>query len=139
MADVQNEAPNGAAALLGIWMNANLKWSELLALPDTKRAEAMKDPEPYRGSRICAAGSVIEIHTDRSVSPPLFHGGLMTSSLDMVRFIAGRSTTNITEGGTGRFCGIIIRTQSYLNASEGTTHPLFVVGAFDTPANRKDN
>lgn len=125
-----------AAAPLGLWARERMQWSELEAMPDSRRADVMKDPESYRGKRICTSGRVIEIHADRSVSPPVFNGGLMTSSYDMLRFLAVRSTGNIVEGSVERFCGIIIGLQSYPNARGGTTHAVYSVGMFDLPENR---
>jgi len=82
--------------------------------------------------------SVVEIHADHSVNPPIFNGGIMTSSYNIVRFYAVRSTSKINEDSVARFCGIITGTQSYSNNGGGTTHALLTVGMFDIPENHED-
>ncbi|HEY3494746.1 MAG TPA: hypothetical protein VGK73_08680 [Polyangiaceae bacterium] len=135
MGDAMGEAPHPSAAVLAMWMNHRRFWPSLQRMSDSSRAEAMKDSAAHRGLRICTTGSVVEIYADRSVDPPVYLGGMMTQSYDMVRFIAVKSTNGITEGAPGRLCGIIVGTQTYPNAAGGTSHALFVVGSFDLPEN----
>jgi hypothetical protein len=93
----------------------------------------MKDPAAARGLRICAPGQLIEIRK----SGELFEGGIFNGGFDkVVRFIAVKSTGTLTQGDSGRFCGVIIGVQSYSNSSGGMTHAVCAVGMFDLPENR---
>lgn len=137
MGDVQGEDVNQGAALLAMWWTHRTGlWSELVAMPDTKRAEVMKDPEPWRGRRICMTGSVTQIFRDKSTSSsaPVYMGVLYHNG-GFVRFLAVQSTEGIVEQTPARFCGVTIGLQSYPNVSGGTTHAIQVVGLFDIPAN----
>lgn len=136
-ADVQGEDVNPGAALLAMWWaHRSTLWNELIAMPDTRRAEVMKDPEPYRGQRICMTGSVTQIFRDKSTpaSAPVYMGVLYHNG-GFVRFLAARSTAAVVEDTPARFCGIVVGLQSYPNVSGGTTHAIQVVGLFDIPAN----
>ncbi len=137
MGDTQNGDVSQGAVVLALWWahHPNL-WAELLSMPDTKRAEIMKDPDPYRGQRICITGSVIEIARDKSTpaSAPVFEGGISHNS-GYVRFLAVGSTTGIVESTPARFCGIAIGLQTYPNRMNSTTTAVYVVGEFDIPAN----
>jgi hypothetical protein len=135
--DVQGEEVNNGAALLAMWWaHRSTLWNELVAMPDTRRAEIMKDPDPYRGQRICMTGSVTQIFRDKSTPPsaPVYMGVLYHNG-GFVRFLAVQSTQGIVEGTPARFCGIAVGLQSYPNVSGGTTHAIQVVGLFDIPAN----
>lgn len=136
-ADVQGEDVNPGAALLAMWWARRpTLWAELAAMPDTKRAEIMKDPDPYRGHRICMTGSVTQIFRDKSTpaNAPVYMGVLYHNG-GFVRFLAAQSTQGVVEGTPARFCGIAVGLQSYPNVSGGTTHAIQVVGLFDIPAN----
>lgn len=137
MGDVRGEDVNQGAAVLATWWahRPNL-WSQLVAMPDTRRAEIMKDPDPYRGQRICMTGSVTQIFRDKSTpaNAPVYMGVLYHNG-GFVRFLAVQSTQGIVEDTPARFCGIAVGLQSYPNVSGGTTHAIQVVGLFDTPAN----
>jgi hypothetical protein len=136
MGDVTDGTIHPTAALLAIWQSKHLRWNDLELMPDVRRADVMKDPDSHRGRKLCASGSIIEIHADNTVNPPVFFGGLMTSSYDMVRFVAVRSTGDLVQGSVGRFCGIVTGLESYANTGGGTTHAVFSVGMFDLPENR---
>lgn len=138
MGDVTGEDVNEGAAMLAMWWarQPSSFWTELLALPDSRRAEVMKDPEPYRGQRICMTGSVTQIFRDKSapVRTPVYMGVLYHNG-GFARFVAVHSTQGIVENTPARFCGIVIGLQSYSNVSGGTTHAVQVVGEFDIPTN----
>lgn len=137
MADTQNGDVSQGAVILALWWARHPSlWAELLAMPDTKRAEIMKDPDPYRGQRICITGSVIEIARDKSTpaSAPVFEGGISHNS-GYVRFLAVGSTAGIVESTPARFCGVAIGLQTYPNRMNSTTTAVYVVGEFDIPAN----
>lgn len=136
MSDTDNGQVSQGAAALAVWSQQNLHWRDLQAMPDSARADVMKDPEAFRGRQLCASGTIVQIHADHSVSPPVFEGGLMTASSDMVRFLAVRSTSGLVENSAARLCGIITGLQSYPNTLGGTTHAVYVVGMFDIPENR---
>jgi hypothetical protein len=138
MGDVQpgDEANPGAALLALWWAHHSDLWPELISMADTKRAEVLKDSEPFRGQRICMTGSVTQIFRDKSssASKPTYMG-VMYHNGGHVRFVTSQSTQGVVEDTPARFCGIVIGLQSYSNVSNGTTHAIQVVGLFDIPAN----
>lgn len=135
MGDTTNEvAP--AALMLAAWSANFLTWESLSALPETKHALVLKDPELERGKRNCYQGQIIEIRVDRSGGMPIYLGGIMTGVGNVARFAAVRSTGPIVAGTQQvRFCGIVTGIYSYANTGGGTTHSVFVVGMFDLPEN----
>lgn len=135
MSDTTEDESPGAAILALWWARHPGLWGQLLAMPDTRRADIMKDPELYRGQRICLTGSVVQISRDKSVGDPVFLGVMSHSLGGYVRFIAVQSTQGIVEETMARFCGIAIGTRSYANTGGGTTIAAQVVGEFDIPAN----
>lgn len=136
MRDVQGEDADPAGALLAVQAGDKLTWAALELMPDSERAAIMKDPDLYRGRKLCSRGSIIEIHADRSVKPPVYTGGLMTASWDVVRFIAVHSTGSLVKDSPARICGIVTGLQSYPNAAGGVTHAVLMTGVFDLPENR---
>lgn len=137
MNDTQNgELSNGAAVLAIWWSRRPSLWAELLAMPDTRRAEIMKDPDPYRGQRLCVTGTVIEIARDKSVPlrSAIYVGGISHNG-GFVRFLAVNSTAGVVENTPARLCGIVIGLQTYPNRLNSTTTAVQVVGEFDLPAN----
>lgn len=133
MADVRGEDISQGAALLAVWWARRpALWSELTAMPDSKRAEIMKDPDAYRGQRICMTGTVSQIFRDKSssTSAPVYMGVLYHNG-GFARFIAVQSTQGVVENTPARFCGIAIGLQSYDNVNKGTTHAIQAVGLFD--------
>jgi hypothetical protein len=131
----QGEVSVGAAALATWWApRANL-WGELAKMPDSKRAEILKDPTAYRGQKLCVTGTVPQISRDRSVASPVYIGSVVTGGMGVVRFVAVQSTAGVTEGATARFCGIVAGIEEYQNVSGGTTIAVQAVGLFDLPAN----
>lgn len=135
MGDVRGEEADPAGALLAVNAGDRLTWAALKAMGDSERAAIMKDPDAYRGRKLCSRGSIIEIHADRSVNPPVFSGGLMTASWDVVRFIAVHSTGSLVKDSPAHICGIVTGLQSYQNAGGGVTHAVLMTGVFDLPEN----
>jgi hypothetical protein len=131
MKDVGNGDPVSIGGLaLAQWMSSHDFWTELLKMPDTKRAEILKDSDEYRGRRVCIQGSIVEIARDKSLPFKLYVGGMM-ANYSAVRFLSVGSTEGILEGKLARFCGITPGLQSYANVSGGETHAVQLIGAFD--------
>lgn len=133
--DTQN-ANDDASVLFAVWSSAHLQWADINALPETKHALVMKDPENERGKRNCYAGSIVEIHTDRSMGRPIYRGGLATPGRQIARFVAVGSTGELVQSSQARFCGVVTGVESYSNAGGGTTHAVRVIGMFDLPENK---
>jgi hypothetical protein len=134
--DTQDEA-DPAARALALWCTQRLDWNSLSGLPETSRAKVMKDPEPERGKRLCASGTIIEIHNDRSSGRSIYSGGINTASFDIVRFYAVKSTGDLVEKSIARICGVVTGTETYSNSAGGVSHAVLVVGMFDLPENRQ--
>lgn len=128
-----------ATALFAVWATTRMQWSELQKLPETQRALIMKDSEAERGKRLCASGSIVEIAADRSAGKPIYRGGLITPSMNVVRFDAVGSTGALVERSAGRICGVVTGKESYSNSGGGVTHAVRLVGMFDLPENRAPN
>jgi len=120
-----------------LWSAQRLDWNSLSGIPETSRAKVMKDPEAERGKRLCASGTIIEIHSSRRSGQTIFSGGINTPSFDVVRFYAVRSTGDLVQRSVARICGVVTGTETYSNSSGGVTHAVFVVGMFDLPENRQ--
>lgn len=136
MSDEEMTLSPGAAMLAG-WSAQRLTWADLQTIPETKRSLIMKDPEAERGKRLCASGTVVEIHAERTAGSVFYNGGLMTASGDVVRYIAVGSSGELVANSVARICGIVIGTFSYGNSGGGVTHAAQIVGMFDLPENRK--
>lgn len=94
--------------------------------------EAKKDPDSVRGRVLKVAGTVLEIHQ----SGELTDGAISTGS-SFVRFVTAMPSDGIYENQWATFKGVFLQQFEYPNVSGGTTQTVLVVGAFDTPANRK--
>lgn len=136
MSDVDPGEPwSEGATLLAAWMDLRYFWPELRAMPDTKRAEIMKDSDTTRGRRICVSGTVIEIKREKSYPFHAYVGGLNQGyGMNVVRFIAVGSTEGILENKWARLCGITPGLYNYSNTSGGEVHAVGIVGAFDLSA-----
>jgi len=119
-----------------MWSASRLTWVELMGVAETKRGLVMKDPDAERGKRLCVSGSIVEIRVDRSDGDTLYFGGLVSPSLEVLRFIAVRSTGGLIEDSPARFCGVVTGLQSYLASNGSVLHAVFAVGMFDLPENR---
>lgn len=135
MTDTMDSISPGTA-LLTMWSRDNMKWSELVKLPKTKRALVMKDSGEQRGKGMCVSGRIIEIQADDTASKKIFHGGLWGDE-GIYRFTAVGSTGNIVERSFARFCGVVIGRFDYSNSMNGVAHSIQLVGMFDLPANKK--
>jgi hypothetical protein len=126
----------GAAEVLLInWSVEKLRWSEMMALPDSARKEVEKDPARFRGARLCNRGRVIQIATDRSAAKPVYSGIMSVGWTGYTRFVAVGSSSGVFEGSTVRFCGIVTGLNSYNTQAGGTNTAVFSVGMFDLPEN----
>lgn len=137
MTDINGAELDTGTAALAIWSAEYMKWAELQELPTGKYAMVMKDSESQRGSKLCLAGTVIEIAVDGSIpGKKIYLGGMFDDGGRITRFIAVRSTGEIVERSRARFCGVITGQQHYQNSAGGTAHAVHLVGMFDLPENR---
>lgn len=138
MQDVDGEKLSDGALLFAAWASGHEFWQDLLRMPDTKRAEILKDSDSQRGRRICVSGTVTQIFRDKSLPFRAFLGVLLAGPTGFVRFVAVNSTEGVLENQWARFCGITPGVQSYPNVSSGTTHAVQIVGSFDLSARPDD-
>ena len=54
---------------------------------------------------------------------------------DIYRFLAVKSTGNITDESSAKFCGVVIGKMDYANSAGGVAHAIQLVGMFDLPEN----
>lgn len=134
--DTHNES-DPAALLFAMWCTNRLDWNAFTLLAETTHAKVMKDPDAERGKRLCASGSIVEIAVDRSSGQPIYAGGLVTPSVNIIRFIAVRSTGELVQKSPARICGVVTGRETYSNSGGGVTHAVKVVGMFDLPENKK--
>lgn len=127
-----------SAVQLAAWLGSFGDWGDVMLQPATTRPLAMRDIEPERGKHLCVAGTIGEIRADRSTGQLFYEGSVITSSLDVVRFLAVRSAGGIVESSTARFCGIVTGRMHYANTGGGETHAIHAVGFFDLPENRRE-
>ncbi|WP_131669839.1 hypothetical protein [Psychrobacter pygoscelis] len=134
--DYYNEFP----AVLGPFINWNEKvgasWEELNAIEETTYGKVMKDPIAEYGKRLCVNGNIVEIDTDRSMSQPLYNGGLADYDMNFYRFTAFGSTGDLVANSNAIFCGIVVGRLSFDNSIGGTTNAPYLFGMFDLPANK---
>lgn len=136
MSNTQETFSEGAQDLV-LWAQDRLEWKDLAAVPSTKPALVMKDPEDQFGKRICASGMIIEISAN-DVAGTVYVGEIANmDSGNTFRFIALRSTGDLVEQSNARFCGIVTGKVDYANSMGGETHAIQLVGMFDLPANHK--
>lgn len=122
-----------AAVQFAVWASGHeqdFNWMTVNDLPAISIAEAMKDPAPVRGKRMCAVGTVAEIQTDRSTGSPLYFGALVTREGKGVRFVVVGDTTGVVDGSDAHLCGVFTGNMAYKNASGGTRRAPVVVGLF---------
>ncbi|HEU4576997.1 MAG TPA: hypothetical protein VFS67_01995 [Polyangiaceae bacterium] len=125
-----------AALAFALWSTDHLTWEEIQALPETKHAKVLKDPDAERGKKNCYSGNIVEIQVDRSAGKPVYLGGLVTGSGVVMRFAAVGSTGELVAKSYAKFCGVTTGKYSYSNSGGGTTHAVFLVGMFDLPENK---
>lgn len=122
-----------------LWARSHLRWSDLSSPEKISVGQVMKDSAMMRGRVACYSGDVIEIRADRSVSPPVFHGGMSLEDFSIVRFTAVGDTGNIVANSKAKLCGFITGSVRYENAMGNISSGAMVVGMFDLPANRVAN
>lgn len=137
MSDTEDTVSAGAVTL-AIWASANMKWSELRALPATEHALVMKDPDQERGKKMCISGHIIEIAAEKTDWGKFFEGGIWGDDDNLYRFTAVGSTGALVAKSRAGFCGVVIGRQDYQNSAGGTAHAVYLVGMFNIPetANR---
>lgn len=128
------QASVGAGALAR-WANEGLRWTDLMAIPETTRGETLKDIATVRGRRICTSGQVTEISIDRT-GTPVITWGTMRAGPDALSLLVGGSTRGIVRNSVARFCGIVAELNTYENTGGGTTTSVVLVGMFDLPENK---
>jgi len=128
--DLENE---GALCLL-TWSVSRMSWEDAAPkMPETSVALFKKDPDDERGKRMCVTGPIIEI---RKVSKSkVYVGGMFDEAHNVIEFMAIRSTGEITDKSTAKFCGVVTNRYSYSNSGGGTTHATQMLGMFDLPEN----
>ena len=134
MSDVTDTLSPGALSLTR-WAMTRLNWDELSALPATAKPLVMKDSDEQRGKKICVTGRVIQISGEKVGDSKVYEGGMMIGYSDIYRFLAVKSTGNITEKSTAKFCGVVIGKMDYANSAGGVAHAIQLVGMFDLPEN----
>lgn len=133
MAHVTDGEVNPGTLLFAVWADEHLTWQELAAMPEARQAVVMKDPPASYGQKLCAPGVVFEIRKDGD----FWVGGITNGGFhQIVRFVGIKSSGDIVQNSSAKFCGIITGTESYSNSGGGTTHAVNVVGMFDLPENR---
>lgn len=135
MTDETDKLSDGAV-MLGRWSMNHLNWTELNALPETKKALVMKDADEQRGKKICISGNVIEIGVENVDGNKVYLGGMYADTMDIYRFIAVKSTGEIAEKSRAKLCGVVIGRYSYANSAGGMAHAVQLVGMFDLPENK---
>jgi len=139
MTDTVN-SPSDGAFLFTIWASKYLKWSDISVVRnETTFAKVSKDPDAERGKRLCTLSRIIEIQrvpTDNTPSPVFIGGAFMNGGFhNVARFFAVKSTGDLVQNSSARFCGVVVGKVSYMNSVGGTTHALSLVGMFDLPEN----
>jgi len=138
MRDHEGDGPSLPASALSVWLgkfDAKDTWAELKSMPDNALGEAMKDPDGFRGQKVCVRGTVIEIVAIRSAGPLVWIGG-MTTSTGVVRFLGTGSSKGVTAGKQARFCGVFFGLHTYSTQIGGKMTGAELVGVFDLPENR---
>jgi hypothetical protein len=134
--DSTNSLDVGAVSF-SIWaMKKDISWKDLNSLTKTSYAKCKKDIDSERGNVLCVSGSVLEMTVQRSGYGAVYVGGFNSSSFNIVRFIAVKSTGELVNGSESKLCGVVTGLQSYSNSGGGTTHAVHVVGLFDLPENK---
>jgi hypothetical protein len=134
--DSTNNLDAGAVSF-SIWaIKKDISWKDLNSLTKTSYAKCQKDIDSERGNVLCVSGSVLEMTVQRSGYGAVYIGGFNSSSFNIVRFIAVKSTGELVAGSSSKLCGVVTGLQSYSNSGGGVTHSVHVVGLFDLPENR---
>jgi hypothetical protein len=137
LTDAVGESSPGTS-MLALWSTQSLQWPDVDVQKDeTSYALTMKDPDEARGKRLCLAGPIVQIAKDGVGKLRYFSGLMQSAREDLFRFSAVKSTGELVEGDSARFCGVVIGTFDYRNSAGGTGHAVNIVGMFDLPDNRK--
>ncbi len=137
MVDQPNDTSPGGA-LFAVWSVEHLRWPDVAVTRDeTTVARVLKDVDAERGKRLCVGGAVIEIAAVKQPQGTLFTGLLLSVDGELHHFLAVKSTGDLVEHSTGRFCGFVVGRYDYANSAGGAGHAIDMVGMFDLPANRK--
>lgn len=93
---------------------------------------ALKNPSASRGKIICGSGIIAEIHEQAATS----EGGMLVDG-EVLRFVAGRSSSGLVKDRWARFCGVFTGLYSYTSVTGTTVHAVQAAGFFDLTENRK--
>jgi len=114
--DLEND---GALCLL-TWSETRMSWEDASPkMPETSVTLFNKDPDEERGKRMCVTGRIIEIQ--KVSKSKVYAGGMFNEDHDVIRFVAVRSTGEITNRSSAKFCGVVTNKYSYSNSGGGTT------------------
>lgn len=123
---------NYGAICAATWSITNLHAKDVIVKNDeTTPGLVMKNSAKEIGKRICATGSIIEIHEEDK-----FAEGLLSSySGNLYHFITVGDTGTIQEHSEARLCGFVLGQYHYNNSGGGMGHATDLVGMWIIPAN----
>jgi hypothetical protein len=124
--------------LFGGWAQQHLAWEDIdPKAPETTVARADADPVGERGKKLCESGTIIEMTSDDLRGAKIAIGVLARNSVEILQFVAVRSTGSLAERSNVRFCGIMAARVDRAARTGGMGNLIQVVWMFDLPENRK--
>lgn len=137
MTDAFNTTSEGTR-LFTLWSLKNLRWADVgVAADETSYGKVQKDVEAERGKRLCVSGTVIEIASSKEPLGTLAVGLLMSAGgMSFYHFYGVRSSGDIVEQNSARFCGFVAGVYNYANSGGGIGHAVELVGLFDIAPNK---
>jgi hypothetical protein len=138
MKDTSEEVSPGMA-VLALWAANRMKWSDVAVPQDeTTFGLVQKDSSEQLGKRMCSAGTIAEIHTEKPETGGHIASGLLLSDAGHIyKFAAVGSSGSITTETHANLCGLVTGNFDYSNSAGGTGHAVEIVGMFDLPENAK--
>lgn len=134
--DDTSEAFTDADHVFTRWAATRMWWDELQKVKEVSAAQVMKDPDRWRGNRVCDSGVVVRIEASNIPTGKIFEGEFVTNGSVIFHTIAVRDTGELVANSQARFCGIVTGTMDYRTRIGGTNKALKVFGMFDLPENR---
>jgi hypothetical protein len=104
----------------------HMLWADVDVPAETTIPLVLKDPDPERGKRLCASGTITRIERRDLDGRKLYVGSLATAD-DAVAFVVVGATGDLVKRSSGKLCGVV----TGRNGDAVT-----VVGMFDLPENR---
>ena len=129
MGDKFGNISDGSICLV-VWMqthNVNI-FNVSVKKDETTPGLVFKNSEEQLGKRMCAVGSIIEIH--RAMNGVEI-GEISGYSGTIYHFLTVGGSGPLVEKSTGKLCGYVTGTYSYPNSGGGTTHTVDIAGAWD--------